>query len=355
VEEDEEDEENEENEEAFAHTLMMAGSATLHASLQNATPQRLPAQDPLPDDRSKKVNPSSSQDSQRMFAHLISFDTCHTAMPTGVSANPSGKLIATCSGDDVCIWNHKGKLLHTLSRPGGAFRALMFSPDGRILGAVGDDCLVHLWLLPDRGDPPPHKIRHAQLPPNDEITGHEIGLRCLDFRSDGKYLITGSADESARIWQIDSGRCLRVLPHGNGAVLGVSFGSKKLHTVGEDGGICVWHDDGRMVDRLDGYDTLVSVDASDQAVAWAAENGDVFRMDASGLAPLLRHRGPARVARAFDPDWIFSAGDDGRIFVYVGANPVHSIEVGSSVRGLDFKKGLLAAVCADGSLHLYRN
>ena len=45
-------------------------------------------------------------------------------------------------------------------------------------------------------------------------SGHELTVTCLRFSPDGKLLITGSSDGTARIWETNTGKELRAVnPH----------------------------------------------------------------------------------------------------------------------------------------------
>jgi glucose repression regulatory protein TUP1 len=40
------------------------------------------------------------------------------------------------------------------------------------------------------------------------LTGHNQEIYSLDFSRDGQFLVSGSGDKSARIWDINSGHCV---------------------------------------------------------------------------------------------------------------------------------------------------
>jgi WD40 repeat protein len=142
----------------------------------------------------------------------------HQAGVLAVSCSSDGKLLASGSGDTtVRIWDlASGKMLHTL-RPHKSrskehperswVHRLAFSPRGGVLaigtgGTEAGDGTVSFW---------------------DAATGKEMGrpegydkertIDSLAFAPDGKALAVGALDTSSlRLWQVETGKCLREFP-----------------------------------------------------------------------------------------------------------------------------------------------
>jgi WD40 repeat protein len=80
---------------------------------------------------------------------------------------------------------------------GGMGGALAISPDGKTY-VTGIDPVADLLDISSR-----NKIR--------SFTGHTDSIDSAAFSSDGKWLVTGSRDNTARIWEVDSGKLLMTL------------------------------------------------------------------------------------------------------------------------------------------------
>jgi len=75
---------------------------------------------------------------------------------------------------------------------GGDTRAIAISPDGRWVAASADRSIL-LW---SRAQPLAKPL---------ELNGHEGSVTDLVFSPDGRYLLSGSADRTARIWPVGDG------------------------------------------------------------------------------------------------------------------------------------------------------
>merc|ERR1712166_840676 len=44
-----------------------------------------------------------------------------------------------------------------------------------------------------------------------QLLGHENGVRSVDYSSDGRFVVSGSGDKTVRIWDVDTGECVKIL------------------------------------------------------------------------------------------------------------------------------------------------
>src|SRR5205823_609647 len=104
------------------------------------------------------------------------------------------------------------------------------APDGQTIITAGDDGTVRRWAARD-GSP------QGSIP-----TGHSGPILALAVSSDGRAILTGSADQTARVIALADGKVLRTLTGHHGPVRGVAFSPRgdRLATAGAEGGLKVW-------------------------------------------------------------------------------------------------------------------
>jgi WD40 repeat protein/energy-coupling factor transporter ATP-binding protein EcfA2 len=145
------------------------------------------------------------------------------------------------------------------------------------------------------GEPPlpvaEDALHHALLMSRVELTlhGHSGPVYSISFSADGKRLATASADQTAKVWNADSGKDLLTLRGHTGAVRIVAFSSdgRRLATASYDGTAKVWDaESGRELLTLRGHSgpvysisfstngkRLATASADQTAKVWDAESG----------------------------------------------------------------------------------
>jgi len=123
--------------------------------------------------------------------------------------------------------------------------------------------------------------------------GHRGGIRSACLSSDLRFLVTGSWDTSIRLWEIATGHCLRTCQGHRGAVCSVriSRDDKFIVSAAEDGLIKIWElESGFCLRTLDGHGAavnaacfthdgkrIVSASSDRSARLWNAETGACLR------------------------------------------------------------------------------
>jgi F-box and WD-40 domain protein MET30 len=84
------------------------------------------------------------------------------------------------------------------------------------------------------------------------LTGHTNGVMCLQM--DDQYLITGSYDRTARIWDIETGQLIRTLTGHTSGIRALQFDKKVLITASMDSTLRVWdYRTGQCLTTLTGH------------------------------------------------------------------------------------------------------
>lgn len=239
----------------------------------------------------------------------------HTFRPLekifGFTVHPDGKSLACCDGEKIWIGTIAGAATWEEVRP---CQALRFSPDGALLAGAGE--ANGLFFL---------DLKNKEVVARWQGHSNVIAPHGLAFHPDGSFLVSGSYDQTVRLWRHPDfelalpgldfqapgiiGTAVTASEHGrvfvaandgavsewdlsrrtkgehertfqDGAVgdLASSPGGEELAVAGENS-VEVWN-----VPRGDEWTTVARIpfDGRCNSVAWAAENGRLFAAGESG-------------------------------------------------------------------------
>ena len=178
----------------------------------------------------------------------------------GVSSlrfSPDGTRLASASADKtVRIWRvADGTCLATLVGHEKGCSECAWSKCGRYVVSASDDKNVHLWCVDPRASHAPESVDDdaananetqlhddamdtADVHPEDQpsrrtravfgeclrvFSGHTAHVFSLDLSPAGNVLVTGSVDETVRLWDVRRGTCMNVLPAHSDPVTSVRF------------------------------------------------------------------------------------------------------------------------------------
>lgn len=119
-----------------------------------------------------------------------------------VAFSPSNNLLASAGiGKTIELWNAKtGEWLCTLGRHESRINSIAFSSDGKVLASSTtsfiEDGKIRLWSM-------------QSLELLRKLDGHTKGVRAIALSPSGRLLVSGSFDETVRIWKVEDGSQLR--------------------------------------------------------------------------------------------------------------------------------------------------
>jgi WD40 repeat protein/serine/threonine protein kinase len=208
----------------------------------------------------------------------------HREEVTSVAYSPDGKWLVTGSTDDTArLWDPAGgrELRKLESEHSGPVWAVAVTPDSKRVVTGSEDCVARVWdaatgriLFTLQGDSvlclstaallswPQAQGPLLVLPTFlSRRTGHMGPVRSLAVRGDSKWLVTGSDDGTAKIWNAADGRLLKTVFHGlYVSAVAVTRDGKKVLTGSLGGTAKIWDlESGRVLPIPRGHGDLLSL------------------------------------------------------------------------------------------------
>lgn len=249
-----------------------------------------------------------------------------------VAYAPKGDTVVVANLDgrigvyDVSAKDAKLKLGATVVNQAGGVYAVRYTPDGTGLYTSGDGGTpprLTAGPAPDQATPMPVAGSVAAVR---SFVGHVANRRvgALDVSPDGTLLVTGSEDQTCRVWEANTGKPLKLYAGHTAEVtcLAVRPDGKEVASADESGLVRVWPlaavDENEA--STEATDALWAVAVSPGGHTFATAGADrlvrVYDVTGALLRTLRGHKAPVTAACFLDDETLVTAGGDRAAFVW---------------------------------------
>lgn len=305
--------------------------------------------------------------------------THHDSSVWALEFSPDGKSLASAGEDGkIIIWDTIDKcIIHIHHMDNDWIRDLSFNSDGSLLASVGDKGIVSIWdcsnhellsqmkahdtksksiqfandkILLSAGDDGLIKAHNIISWENRFVTmAHKVPIREIDYSPDKQLIVSGSEDQSVKIWDFHDGRCIKTIQGYGDKIWSVAFSidGKKLFSGGEDGQVRQWDLDKGKCEfvyyghkrrvwsvKVDSQGKFIASGGEDQtARIWDIQTGECIRI----LKGHIHWVWPVAISR--DSKFIATGSEDQfKIWDIASGTCLKTINtnIGKWIRSLDF-------------------
>ncbi len=234
----------------------------------------------------------------------------HGARVWSLAFNPDGETLVSGAGEEsVLIWDWRaGTVQRSLKHPSAGLVRIAFHPGGQWLATCCEENpQTLLW-----------DVRSGELVA--AVTTRSNGPTAVAFNATGTMLITGGHDGSVELWRLQGEHppiYQRMLMGHHNSVSVLAHGSSDLLATLSDGGsIRLWNvESGRLLRVVAGYSRLIG------ASAFSPDGALLYHGDASGKVrvwDIHKRRYIASIQAHTGPIWVIATHPDGKTIATTG-------------------------------------
>ncbi len=142
--------------------------------------------------------------------------SAHSGPVTAMTLHPDGKHLVTGGRDrNIKVWDWgTGKVVNAFSGHTGTINTLKFPDDPALLYSGSSDGSVKIWKWDD-----------TEKPIQDTLFDHKRSVTNIALHPNNKWMITGSLDETIKIWNLDTKRVIQELTLVEGPITTLALSS----------------------------------------------------------------------------------------------------------------------------------